>query len=83
MNPPQSRFLQFVFFFNRIQPDQLSRCTLWRVPYPSDCSQIIEFKIVRGADWLVSPMQGLIGIGLFVALRVGLRQMCKYRESVA
>lgn len=40
-------------------------------------------QIVRGADWLVSPMHGLIGIGLFVALGIGLRQIRKRREATA
>lgn len=38
-------------------------------------------RIVPGTDWLVSPVNGLIGILLFVALGIGLYRLRKRREA--
>lgn len=38
-------------------------------------------QIVPGTDWLVSPVNGLIGIALFAALGVVLRQIRKRKEA--
>jgi hypothetical protein len=40
-------------------------------------------QIEPGRDWLVSPVNGLIGILLFIAIGVGLRQWRKRKMSVA
>jgi len=42
-----------------------------------------HIRIVPGTDWLVSPVNGLISIFLFIALGVGLRQLRKRKMSVA
>jgi membrane protease YdiL (CAAX protease family) len=42
-----------------------------------------HIRIVPGTDWLVSPVNGLISILLFIALGVGLRQLRKRKMSVA
>ncbi|MGB7063010.1 MAG: CPBP family intramembrane glutamic endopeptidase [Candidatus Zixiibacteriota bacterium] len=42
-----------------------------------------RIQIIPGTDWLVSPMNGLISIFLFIAVGVGLRQLRKRRMSVA
>jgi membrane protease YdiL (CAAX protease family) len=41
-----------------------------------------HIRIVPGTDWLVSPVNGLISIFLFIALGVGLRQLRK-RKNVS
>lgn len=38
-------------------------------------------KIVPGTDWLVSPVNGLIGIILFALLGIVLRQIRKRKEA--
>jgi len=40
-------------------------------------------RIVPGTDWLVSPMNGIISVLLFVAVGVGLRQLRKRKKAVA
>lgn len=40
-----------------------------------------HIRIVPGTDWLVSPVNGLISISLFVALAVGLRQLRTNRRA--
>lgn len=40
-------------------------------------------KIVPGTDWLVSPVNGLIGIVLFALLGIVLRQIRKRKEAAA
>jgi membrane protease YdiL (CAAX protease family) len=42
-----------------------------------------HIQIIPGTDWLVSPVNGLISILLFIALGVGLRQLRKRKMSVA
>ena len=42
-----------------------------------------HIQIIPGTDWLVSPMNGLISIFLFVMVGVGLRQLRKRKITVA
>ena len=42
-----------------------------------------HIQIVPGTDWLVSPVNGLIGIVLFAALGVVLRQIRKRKEAAS
>lgn len=42
-----------------------------------------HIRIVPGTDWLVSPVNGLIGIILFVAVGIGLYQVRKRRTLVS
>jgi len=42
-----------------------------------------HIQITPGMDWLVSPVNGFIGIFLFIALAVGLRHLRKKKRSVA
>jgi hypothetical protein len=42
-----------------------------------------HIQIVPGADWLVSPVNGLISILLFIGVGVGLRQLRKRNPSLA
>jgi hypothetical protein len=42
-----------------------------------------RIQIMPGTDWLVSPMNGLISIFLFMAVAVGLRELRKRRMWVA
>ena len=42
-----------------------------------------HIQIMPGTDWLVSPMNGLISIFLFIMVGVGLRQLRKRKMSVA
>ena len=41
-----------------------------------------HIQVIPGADWLVSPMNGLISIFFFIVLGVGLRQLRKRKQSV-
>lgn len=41
-----------------------------------------HIQIIPGADWLVSPVNGLISIFFFIALGVALRQLRKRKQSV-
>jgi hypothetical protein len=40
-----------------------------------------HIQILPGTDWLVSPMNGLVSIFLFVVLGIGLRQLRKRRQT--
>lgn len=42
-----------------------------------------HIRIVAGTDWLVSPVNGIISIALFVAFAVGLHRWRKRKESAA
>jgi len=42
-----------------------------------------HIQILPGMDWLISPMNGLVSVVLFLAIGVGLRQLRKRKLSVA
>ena len=39
-------------------------------------------QIVPGTDWLISPVNGLVGILLFAGLGIGLRRLRKRQETL-